>query len=159
MESDANAIIFIFFLNFQLFDISTTVDPSFIISLIRKLLPTNVKNDHNSCGVGGDNGPSEASKTDFMEESASSPPKDRVLCAPDHKIEAVDFVNGHEKSSYQDRDDENLCRELEKPGLSAGGEVWEEYGCVLWDLAASRTHAELMVLEYICFYLCSYGSF
>lgn len=145
-DSDVNAIASnFFFFFFQLFDIPTSVDPSYIISLIRKLLPTNVKNDHNSCGVDGDNGPNEGSKIDLIEESASSSPKDRVRGSPDHNSEAMDVVNGFEKSSYQDGDDENLCRKVEKPGVSAGEEVWEEYGCVLWDLAASRNHAELMV--------------
>ena len=58
----------------QVFNVSTTVDPSYVISLIRKLIP-------------GDS-------------------------------------------------DESL---------KAGEEAWEECGCVLWDLAASKTHAELMV--------------
>ncbi|KAH9660289.1 ARM repeat superfamily protein [Citrus sinensis] len=128
----------------ELFDIATSVDPSYIISLIRKLLP-NVKNDHNFCGADGDSAPNEGSKIDLMGESASSSPKDRVRGSPDHNSEAMDVVNGFEKSSYQDGDDENLCRKVEQPGVSAGEEVWEEYGCVLWDLAASRNHAELMV--------------
>ncbi|KAH9700092.1 ARM repeat superfamily protein [Citrus sinensis] len=144
-DSDANAIAFnFFFFIFQLFDIATSVDPSYIISLIRKLLP-NVKNDHNFCGADGDSAPNEGSKIDLMGESASSSPKDRVRGSPDHNSEAMDVVNGFEKSSYQDGDDENLCRKVEQPGVSAGEEVWEEYGCVLWDLAASRNHAELMV--------------
>lgn len=100
-----------------------------------------MKNGHNSCGVGGDNCPIESSKTDFMEDGASCPLKERVPCSADHT------VNGFEKSSYQDGEDENLCCELEQPGVSAGEEVWEEHGCVLWDLSASRTHAELMVVE------------
>lgn len=35
--------------------------------------------------------------------------------------------------------------EIDGHGVPAGEEAWEEYGCVIWDLAASRTHAELMV--------------
>ncbi|KAM5584360.1 hypothetical protein ABKV19_003964 [Rosa sericea] len=37
--------------------------------------------------------------------------------------------------------------EAEQPGHSVpvGEEAWEEYGCILWDLSASKTHAELMV--------------
>lgn len=31
------------------------------------------------------------------------------------------------------------------PKASTLEEVWEGYGCILWDLAASQTHAELMV--------------
>jgi hypothetical protein len=29
----------------------------------------------------------------------------------------------------------------------SGEEAWEEYGCILWDLSASKTNAELMVLK------------
>lgn len=105
-----------------------------------------MKNEHNSCGADGDSAPNEGSKIDVMEESVSSSPKDRVQGFPDHNSEDMDVVNGFEKSSYQDGDDENLCRKVEQPGVPAE-EVWEEYGCVLWDLAASRNHAELMVLE------------
>ncbi|XP_022730759.1 protein saal1 isoform X2 [Durio zibethinus] len=72
----------------ELFDISTTVDPSYVISLIRKLLP-------------------------------------------------VDSRNGE--------DEKDSRHGGENARLSAGEEVWEECGCVLWDLAANQTHAELMV--------------
>ncbi|KAH1222263.1 Protein saal1 [Glycine max] len=34
---------------------------------------------------------------------------------------------------------------IEHSGVSVGEDAWEEYGCILWDLAASKTHAELMV--------------
>jgi hypothetical protein len=41
---------------------------------------------------------------------------------------------------------------IERSGVSVCEDVWEECGCVLWDLAASKTHAELMVLLlYFCF--------
>ncbi|XP_076935608.1 uncharacterized protein LOC143602354 [Bidens hawaiensis] len=72
----------------ELFDISTTVDPSYIISLIRKLLPPAMS----------------ATSTNDQEKNASP---------------------------------------------SVGDVCWEEYGCVLWDLATSRTHAEFMVQNLI----------
>ena len=40
---------------------------------------------------------------------------------------------------------------IEHSGVSVGEDAWEEYGCILWDLAASKTHAELMV--YQCWFL------
>ncbi|XP_076887124.1 uncharacterized protein LOC143537188 isoform X2 [Bidens hawaiensis] len=72
----------------ELFDISTTVDPSYIISLIRKLLP-----------------------------STMNPTS----------------INDQEKNVSH----------------SVGDDCWEEHGCVLWDLATSRTHAEFMVQNLI----------
>ena len=54
-----------------------------------------------------------------------------------NECEKMDIVNDGSRGGGGDKD---TCRGL------AGDEVWEEYGCVLWDLAASRTHAELMVL-------------
>ncbi|XP_029129860.1 protein saal1 isoform X2 [Cajanus cajan] len=34
---------------------------------------------------------------------------------------------------------------IERSRVSVEEDAWEEYGCILWDLAASKTHAELMV--------------
>ncbi|KAJ7947916.1 Protein saal1 [Quillaja saponaria] len=77
----------------ELFEISTTVDPSYIISLVRKLVPS------------------------------------------------LNFLINEEEN-------EDLCNRL-RSGVTVGEEAWEEYGCVLWDLAASKTHAELMVQNLI----------
>ncbi|KAL5763883.1 hypothetical protein ACOSP7_016245 [Xanthoceras sorbifolium] len=127
----------------ELFDISTTVDPSYIISLIRKLLPTHLKNGHN--GLGDCDATREEWKIDNMEESATSLSKDRVSSSLNHDSEAMGIVYGFDKSSCQGGEGEDSYSKLEKPGVSAGEEAWEEYGCILWDLAASRDHAELMV--------------
>ncbi|KAH7561157.1 hypothetical protein JRO89_XS10G0181200 [Xanthoceras sorbifolium] len=135
-------MIFKFFI-MQLFDISTTVDPSYIISLIRKLLPAHLKNGHN--GLGDCDATREEWKIDNMEESATSLSKDRVSSSLNHDSEAMDIVDGFDKSSCQGGEGEDSYSKLEKPGVSAGEEAWEEYGCILWDLAASRDHAELMV--------------
>ena len=40
---------------------------------------------------------------------------------------------------------ESLSNGLEQSGALVEDEAWEEYGCILWDLAASKMHAELMV--------------
>lgn len=75
----------------QLFNISTTVDPSYIISLIRKLLPEQTNNH----------------------------------------LDSVTQVSN-----------ENKCHDQQH---NVGNDSWEEYGCILWDLATSKTHAEFMV--------------
>ncbi|XP_077245153.1 ARM repeat superfamily protein isoform X2 [Tasmannia lanceolata] len=33
----------------------------------------------------------------------------------------------------------------DRPGVLTQEDPWEEYGCILWDLSANKTHAELMV--------------
>ncbi|KAK9078512.1 hypothetical protein SSX86_002569 [Deinandra increscens subsp. villosa] len=82
----------------ELFDISTTVDPSYVISLIRKLLPPTL-----------------------------NPTNDNHL--EEHKCHEI-MDDG--KSSDQEKH-------------AVGNDSWEEYGCILWDLATSTTHAQLMV--------------
>ena len=96
----------------QLFDISTTVDPSYVISLIRKLLPPTMN----------------ATTTDST-----------TRC--DVATQGTNDVatNGSKCDSSSDRE-----KDVES---SVGDDSWEEHGCVLWDLATSRTHAELMVLD------------
>ncbi|XVF69061.1 hypothetical protein PTKIN_Ptkin11bG0050800 [Pterospermum kingtungense] len=109
----------------ELFDISTTVDPSYVISLIRKLLPVDAKNGDNSeiCG------------TKCNDEVGSS--KD--------DCKSMETVDDFSKSDLQGGDEEDSHGGEENNRASAGEEVWEECGCVLWDLAANQTHAELMV--------------
>ncbi|GAV76725.1 hypothetical protein CFOL_v3_20198 [Cephalotus follicularis] len=116
----------------ELFDISTTVDPSYIISLIRKLIPADSRNDPNSPGgivvVHASDAPIEESTTVMSNESV-----------------AMDFVRGFDKSASQGGADEDLCSKSVNYDVSVWEDAWEECGCVLWDLAASITHAELMV--------------
>ncbi|KAK9158753.1 hypothetical protein Scep_005327 [Stephania cephalantha] len=85
----------------ELFDMPTTVDPSYIISLIRKLIPSTPQNQNN--------------------------PRAAAAAAKD-ETEAVKTFG-------------------KSDGLAmlGGEEAWEENGCILWDLAANKTHAELMV--------------
>ena len=110
----------------QFFDISTTVDPGYVISLIRKLLPPD-----------GTNG-TQGSKTDGREESGVFLSQSGVLNDPNREIEAMDPVEhtGHDGGCDGSHD---------KQGESVGADAWEEYGCIVWDLAASQTHAEFMV--------------
>ncbi|PWZ52241.1 hypothetical protein Zm00014a_022015 [Zea mays] len=81
----------------ELLDDTTTVDPSYTISLIRQLLPQ------------GSNVEKEFSVKQ---------------CAPDEK----DANSGNGESAQPDYKD-----------------PWEECGCILWDLAASKPQAELMM--------------
>ncbi|GLT82081.1 hypothetical protein SLE2022_004930 [Rubroshorea leprosula] len=130
----------------ELFDISTTVDPSYIISMIRKLLPTDTINSHDSHGVGAGGGDAkiQGSDVDKIEEKEFFLHKDKILNSNDG-YESMGIVADLDKSDPRGGEDEDSCHKLEQPRLLAGEEVWEEYGCVLWDLAAIRTHAEIMV--------------
>ncbi|KAM7260177.1 hypothetical protein ACFE04_015918 [Oxalis oulophora] len=101
----------------ELFEISTTVDPSYIISLIRKLLPIDGEVRRNG-----------QLKSDDGSE---------VLNVG---VDAMDTENNRFAKSEFPEEGAEL-----RSGVSVGEEGWEEYGCVLWDLAASKTHAELMV--------------
>lgn len=107
----------------QFFDITTTVDPSYIISLIRKLIPIDSVTSRDSSGVNGSDDGGRGDTNQTAEEN-------------EDECEKMDVVNDGSRGG----EDKDTCRGL------AGDEVWEEHGCVLWDLAASRTHAELMVL-------------
>lgn len=123
----------------QLFDISTTVDPSYVISLIRKLLPANASSNH-KFHSDVSSGPMQGLNTDDMENSALTP----SIVPPSSKdtSESMEIIDDFHKNATHDRENEAA-----QPGHSVpvGEEAWEEYGCILWDLSASKTHAELMV--------------
>ncbi|XP_045801783.1 uncharacterized protein LOC123898609 isoform X2 [Trifolium pratense] len=108
----------------EFFDLSTTVDPSYIISLIRKLLPL----DSASVNRG--------SVTVSKERDAPSVSKSKS----ENMDVDVSCESSHSRGECQDTGDG-----IEHSGVSVCEDVWEECGCVLWDLAASKTHAELMV--------------
>ncbi|KAJ6410069.1 hypothetical protein OIU84_009547 [Salix udensis] len=108
--------------DYEFFDITTTVDPSYIISLIRKLIPIDSVTSRDSRGVNGSDDDGRGDTNQTAEEN-------------EDECEKMDVVNDGSRGG----EDKDTCRGL------AGDEVWEEHGCVLWDLAASRTHAELMV--------------
>ncbi|EXB81611.1 hypothetical protein L484_014095 [Morus notabilis] len=119
----------------ELFDISTTVDPSYVISLIRKLLPTNLTGEQEL-------------QTKNSGESVASISRDGVTHLSENVSESMDLVeDSHELAHGERVNDETYCEGVEQPGhdMSVREEAWEENGCVLWDLAASKTHAELMV--------------
>lgn len=127
----------------QSFDVSTTVDPSYIISLIRKLLPSGSETKSSGDEVASD-APNQVSPTKNKEGNAASTPNNEHFQSPTKKPENMDVDNSVEVS-YPQGEHNDLSNGLEQSGASAGEEVWEECGCILWDLAASKTHAELMV--------------
>ncbi|CAN1171635.1 hypothetical protein LINPERHAP2_LOCUS29695 [Linum perenne] len=112
----------------ELFDMSTTVDPTYIISLIRKLVPVDGRKEGSlHCAVSsGENGVKGGSSNGFMGENGA-------LLSGSNDHENMDIVDDKASSRSQVTE------------VSQADDVWEEHGCVLWDLAASRTHAELMV--------------
>ncbi|XP_057484499.1 uncharacterized protein LOC130770883 isoform X2 [Actinidia eriantha] len=122
----------------EFFDISTTVDPGYVISLIRKLLPPDGRNGTRSPGIDACNTSTQGSKTDGREESRAFLSQNGVLNDPNSEIAAMDTVEhtGHDGGCDGSHD---------KQGESVGADAWEEYGCIVWDLAASQTHAEFMV--------------
>ncbi|KAF2300723.1 hypothetical protein GH714_015334 [Hevea brasiliensis] len=128
----------------ELFDISTTVDPSYIISLIRKLIPTGLVNDHNTHGVDASDATGDGLSADCMEDCGAFSSRDQVQDSF-NESESMSTVDSLDKSACQDGDKKDSSFRCEQPCVPTGEEAWEEYGCVLWDLAASKTHAELMV--------------
>ncbi|CAL5424097.1 unnamed protein product [Camellia sinensis] len=122
----------------EFFDISTTVDPSYIISLIRKLLPPDGRNGNKSPEVDAYDASSQGSKADGRDESGVLLSRNGVLNDQCNEIEAMETA----ELTDHDGGDDGLH---EKQGGSVGEHAWEECGCVLWDLAASKTHADFMV--------------
>ncbi|KAL0681564.1 hypothetical protein Bca4012_048411 [Brassica carinata] len=116
----------------ELFDLDTTVDPSYVISLIRKLLPI-------------DSGSEECDQsTELRHMNANNAVQARsgdgfVDAASKGDPESMD-IGGNRKDSTSEEKDK---------ASSSVEEAWEEHGCVLWDLAANETHAELMVQNLI----------
>ncbi|XP_040375398.1 uncharacterized protein LOC112167999 isoform X1 [Rosa chinensis] len=122
----------------ELFDISTTVDPSYVISLIRKLLPANGSNNPNyrgdvSCG------PVQGLNVDDMEKSALT--RSGVPPPSTDTSESMEINDDFNENATHEGESE---AEQPRHSVPVGEEAWEEYGCILWDLSASKTHAELM---------------
>ncbi|XP_060173998.1 uncharacterized protein LOC132604485 [Lycium barbarum] len=112
----------------ELFDITTTVDPSYIISLIRKLLPANVKHE------------------EICKITTSSPPENGG--DQSRSIDESETTENIENSVEQPVDYRFHCQNKYEE-VAAGEEAWEEFGCILWDLAASKNHAEFMVENFV----------
>ncbi|KAM0874658.1 hypothetical protein ACQ4PT_037332 [Festuca glaucescens] len=99
----------------ELLDDTTTVDPSYTISLIRKLIPKG----------------SNLEKEFSDKQSPNADDGDSVQ--PDNK----DPSEKSDKQSPYSDDGEATLPEYK--------DQWEECGCILWDLAASEPQAELMI--------------
>lgn len=85
-----------------------------------------------------------------MDESDACLSGDRVLSPSGTvgKCQGIEITDGSDKFADQEGEEEGSCPRLEQPISSSEEKVWEEYGCILWDLSASRSHAELMVLKF-----------
>lgn len=128
----------------QLFDIDTTVDPSYVISLIRKLLPIDSSSEERDRST-------EIRHNYDYDMNASNAVQGVVPRSGDGFVEGgpegMDIGDNRKESTSEKNEKVSSCREPEKlRGSSVEEEAWEEHGCVLWDLAANETHAELMVI-------------
>ncbi|WOG95933.1 hypothetical protein DCAR_0415262 [Daucus carota subsp. sativus] len=135
----------------ELFDVLTTVDPSYVISLIRKLLPPRTTSSVVTCENGDktcDTVVLEA-EGECMEEGGSLRQENEVqdVCNDEH--ESMETVNAFGEAGGPGASDERLSEQDKHEVALVGEKAWEEYGCILWDLAANRTHAELMVQNLI----------
>lgn len=135
-----------------MFDISTTVDPSYVISLIRKLLPIDSRSEE--CDESTDERHNHHMGDNNVVQDDVARSGNGFLDTSNGYPESMDIGGNH----YEERDKVSSCGEPEKLSGSSMEETWEDHGCVLWDLAASKTHAELMVMELdfmplnICFF-------
>ncbi|ESQ42243.1 hypothetical protein EUTSA_v10013199mg [Eutrema salsugineum] len=128
----------------ELFEISTTVDPSYIISLIRKLLPNDSRSEECDQSTG------ERHNHHMNANNVAAKSENRDFSNSSGDPVSMDIGGNNNESTSEERDDMvSSCREPEKLSGSSMEEAWEDHGCVLWDLAASRTHAELMVQNLI----------
>ncbi|KAB8903397.1 hypothetical protein FH972_026798 [Carpinus fangiana] len=132
----------------ELFDISTTVDPSYIISLIRKLLPTDASNNHDSLGVDVRVDINQVENTGHVEECSASLSGDEVLNSSNNNSQSMEIVGDYDPHAQQEGEEES-CRRSDQPSISSREEAREEYGCILWDLSASKTNAELMAQNHV----------
>lgn len=134
-------IFILFFYVLQLFDISTTVDPSYVISLIRKLLP--VDSGRTECDQSAKERHNHNMSDNNVVQDVVARSGNGFVDTSNDLPESMDIGGNHN----EERDKVSSCGEPEKLSGSSMEEAWEDHGCVLWDLAASRTHAELMVME------------
>lgn len=64
------------------------------------------------------------------------------------KCLGIEIADGSDKLDDKKGEDEGACPKSEQLISSSEEKVWEECGCILWDLSASKSHAELMVLKF-----------
>ncbi|CAM0875431.1 unnamed protein product [Alopecurus aequalis] len=128
----------------ELLDDTTTVDPSYTISLIRKLIPkgSNLEKEFSDKSANSDDGElSQPDNKDLPEkgDKQSANSDDGKSAQPDNKCpsENGDKQGFPEEESVSSNDGEST--------VPAYKDQWEESACILWDLAASKPQAELMI--------------
>ncbi|KAL5976578.1 hypothetical protein ACLOJK_020911 [Asimina triloba] len=135
-----------------LFDTATTVDPSYVISLIRKLIPSGERTEHGSHHHASIQGV----ETSSVEQSNGVPPDHGCCNGGQGRSNTEGTIPNQENPQDILTDDDDMNPEFElreryggdtseRPRVSLSEDPWEEYGCILWDLAANETHAVLMV--------------
>ncbi|XP_020591929.1 protein saal1 [Phalaenopsis equestris] len=130
---------------------TTTVDPSYIISLIRKLLPNNINKQSLNL--------SETSKVCPLEENKEAESiSSKKLLDTEARCEGSinDHFGGQSYSSAPiyngigaDSIKEDTGSDDQETGFIDEVNTWEDSGCILWDLSTSRTHAEFMVNNFM----------
>ncbi|PKA56815.1 hypothetical protein AXF42_Ash002118 [Apostasia shenzhenica] len=139
---------------------TTTIDPSYIISLIRNLLPNNARTPILSRNVDGSLDtvetselcPAEAMKKPLaLDNEAENNPVSRNISNDSFKGSGLQEC----LCTSSLHNDTELDSNMEGRSSRAGDgwekteNAWEEFGCVVWDLSASKTHAEFMVDNYL----------
>ncbi|PIA54867.1 hypothetical protein AQUCO_00901041v1 [Aquilegia coerulea] len=128
----------------EIFDTRTTVDPSYIISLIRNLLPHNVKNLHPLHGENDRNAFVGELETGIRDTVQTSSPG--VLSIVNNKAETMDTHDETSELSHRKEGTEDSFGDTKDNKISTVDEAaWEECGCILWDLSVNKTHAVFMV--------------
>ncbi|KAF5185262.1 Arm repeat superfamily protein [Thalictrum thalictroides] len=128
----------------EIFDMRTTVDPSYIISLIRKLLPHSVKNAYSSHGDNDCNASVGELETGIRGTVQTSSPG--VLSITNRTDEAMDTHDETSELAHQKEGIEDSFGPIKDNNISTVDEAaWEECGCILWDLSVNKTHAVFMV--------------
>ncbi|XP_031493248.1 uncharacterized protein LOC116259520 isoform X2 [Nymphaea colorata] len=154
----------------EIVDSTSTIDPSYIIHLIRQLLPCSSQCDENS--------KRSSTVENSVEESHSHPTCNTTsvsgLSDSDYTSESFNHKN---ELSFQPASNEHIENEIYRPGRGDGapddvtmsefeqdeghldcardsiawpkGDLWEESACMLWDLSTDKSHAELMVQNFL----------
>ncbi|XP_078437508.1 ARM repeat superfamily protein isoform X2 [Wolffia australiana] len=116
--------------------VSTTVDPGYIISLIRKLLPHQSKQDNFYDSNLHDMTSAEESTLKAGEKSAEDTSLSSWSDEITSKLEKFHTNDGRWGDSKHS-------------GVIVVEEVWEDCGCIIWDLAANKNHAKFMVENFL----------
>lgn len=153
---------------FELCDTSTTVDPSYIISLMRKLLPLDLEkqpqkdeNNTNSIQVSqigsleqdltkDCNGMKKTMATKALDDYTSGRNlvddfRDKCEDPYNDKKHSSDANLNHGMNQEFGGEERTGVSDTGKTDISLKNDPWEDSGCILWDLSASETHADFMV--------------